>query len=130
MMEAAASVAAAPSAALEAAIIAAAAASACSLAICCDRATSTACASPEASGTASEPDSRLGLMRFRFGRPLVDDMEAAVEVEGGEAILFMGEWDRWDWGREFSKKELGEDTAGIRERALATAVEAAATGED
>ena len=123
MMEAAASVAAAPSAALEAAIMAAAAASACSLAICCDRATSTACASPEASGTASEPDSLRGLMRFRFGRPLVDDMEA-VEVEGGDAILFMGEWDRWDWGREFSKKELGEDTAGIRERALATAVEA------
>ena len=89
--------------ALDAAIIAAAA-SACSFAICCDLATSTAWARPDARGTASEPERRLGLMRFRFGRPLVDDDD--VEVDGGEAILFMGEWDRWDWdwGREFSRR--------------------------
>ena len=77
------------------AAMAAAAASACSFAICCDLATSTAWARPDARGTASEPERRLGLMRFRFGRPLVDDED--VEVDGGEAILFMGEWDRWDW---------------------------------
>ena len=93
----------ASAAATEAATMAAAAASACSLANCCDLATSTAWASPDARGTASEPERRLGLMRFRFGRPLVDDED--VEVDGGEAILFMGEWDRWDWdwGREFSR---------------------------
>ena len=90
------------------AAMAAAAASACSFAICCDLATSTAWARPDARGTASEPERRLGLMRFRFGRPLVDD---DVEFDGGDAILFMGEldssrwdwgWD-WDWGREFSR---------------------------
>ena len=108
------------------AAMAAAAASACSFASCCDLATSTAWASPDASGTASEPERRLGLMRFLFGRPLVED----VEVEGGEPILFVGEWVRWDWAREFPRRGWWGGRMGIRVNELAAAAAAAAAAAD